>query len=89
MCLRGEKVSLICIWALFQSRYRPQPLLTLFNERKAIPSQASTWTQRWVPTLSAYEYELSCKLATEYANADSLSRLPLNVAPPMTPQLTC
>ena len=63
-----------------------KPLLTLFNERRAIPPQASARIQRWALTLSAYEYILACKSTTEHSNADGLSRLPLDESPQITPQ---
>ena len=63
-----------------------KPLLTLFNERHAIPPQASARIQHWVLTLAAYEYNLSCKSTTAHGNADGLSRLPLGDAPSNTPQ---
>ena len=63
-----------------------KPLLTLFNERRAIPPQASARIQRWALTLSAYEYTLACKSTTEHSNADGLSRLPLDELPQITPQ---
>ena len=63
-----------------------KPLLTLFNERHAIPPQASARIQRWALTLAAYEYNLSCKSTTAHGNADGLSRLPLGDAPSNTPQ---
>ncbi len=33
-----------------------KPLLTLFNEKRAVPPQASGRIQRWALTLSIYEY---------------------------------
>ena len=54
-----------------------KPLLTLFNEKKAIPTQASARIQRWALTLAMYEYSLTFKRTTQHSNADALSRLPL------------
>ena len=54
-----------------------KPLLSLFNEHKAIPSHASAHIQRWALTLAAYEYTLVSRRTDAHANADALSRLPL------------
>ena len=37
-----------------------KPLLTLFNENKAIPPQASGRIQRWALTLASFEYSIVC-----------------------------
>ena len=54
-----------------------KPLLSLFNEHKAIPSHASVCIQRWALTLAAYEYTLVSRRTDAHTNADALSRLPL------------
>jgi len=41
--------------------------------------------QRWALTLAAYNYSIEYKPGTEHANADALSRLPLQVSLPTTP----
>lgn len=58
-----------------------KPLLSLFQEMKAIPSHASAKIQRWVLTLPAYDYSVKFRLSSAHANADALSRLPLDNAP--------
>ncbi len=62
-----------------------QPLLTLFNENRAIPPQASSRIQRWALTLSMYEYTMGFRSTTRHGNADAMSRLPLPEKPDTTP----
>ena len=62
-----------------------KPLLTLFNENKAIPPQASGRIQRWALTLASFEYSIVCRSTSQHANADALSRLPLPDTPVETP----
>uniref|UniRef100_A0AAV2MCZ8 ribonuclease H n=1 Tax=Knipowitschia caucasica TaxID=637954 RepID=A0AAV2MCZ8_KNICA len=54
-----------------------KPLLSLFNELKAVPQMASPRIQRWAVTLRAYEYEIVYKPGKYHGNADALSRVPL------------
>ena len=55
-----------------------KPLMYIFDEAKAVPLMASARIQRWALTLSAYTRTLSStKLEKDHANADGLSRLPL------------
>ncbi|XP_061594943.1 uncharacterized protein K02A2.6-like [Cololabis saira] len=54
-----------------------KPLLSLFNEMKAVPNMASPRIQRWAVTLRAYEYEIIYKPGKHHGNADAMSRLPL------------
>ncbi|XP_043944941.1 uncharacterized protein K02A2.6-like [Protopterus annectens] len=54
-----------------------KPLLSLFNEMKAVPQMVSPRIQRWAVTLRAYEYEIVYKPGKHHSNADALSRLPL------------
>ena len=58
-----------------------KPLLTLFNEQKSIPPQASVRIQRWALKLAAYAYNIEWRSTTRHANADAMSRLPLNEIP--------
>lgn len=51
--------------------------MSLFGPKKAIPPLAAARLQRWAITLSAYSYEIEYKPTSQHANADSLSRLPL------------
>jgi len=62
-----------------------KPLLTLFNENRAIPPQASSRIQRWALTLAAYEYTLVFRPTTQHGKADAMSRLPLPQKPKETP----
>ncbi len=63
-----------------------KPLLSLFNEERAVPPQASARIQRWALTLATYEYTLVFKPTDAHANADALSRLPLQLSVPTVPQ---
>ena len=56
-----------------------KPLLTLFNESKAVSPQASG------RTLASYEYTIVCRTTTQHMNADAMSRLPLPDTPVQTP----
>ena len=62
-----------------------QPLMTLFNERRAVPPQASGRIQRWALLLAMYEYTLAFKPSSRVGNADAMSRLPLPDQPVVTP----
>ena len=62
-----------------------KPLLSLFQEHKAIPNHASARIQRWALTLAAYEYTFTARSTTAHANADAMSRLPLTDTIEMTP----
>ena len=55
-----------------------KPLLTIFHPSKGIPETAASRLQRWAIILSAYEYDVQYKPSGKHANADGLSRLPLN-----------
>ena len=62
-----------------------KPLLTLFNESRVVPPQASGRIQRWALTLAAYEYTLSWRPTQQHENADAMSCLPLPEKPLETP----
>ena len=62
-----------------------QPLITLVNEAKVVPAQASNHIQRWALLLASYEYTISYRLTTKHSNADAMSRLPLPNKPKTTP----
>ena len=61
-----------------------EPLRTLFNDRKAIPPQASSRIQRWALTLASYQYTIMCRKTGQHLNADAMSRLPLPFTPAKT-----
>lgn len=54
-----------------------KPLLSLFNEAKAVPQMVSPRVQRWAVTLGAYDYVMLYKQGKDHGNADALSRLPV------------
>ncbi|XP_059397972.1 uncharacterized protein K02A2.6-like [Carassius carassius] len=56
-----------------------RPLTTIFGLQKGIPSMAAARMQRWALLLSAHNYTIEYKRAEHHANADGLSRLPLQV----------
>ena len=64
-----------------------QPLLTLFNEDKSVPQQASNRIQRWAWKLAAYEYTIAFRTSKQHANADAMSRLPLRETRKLSPDL--
>ena len=68
----------------FELQTDHKPLLSLFNEKKAIPQQATNRIQRWAWTLASYEYTISWRNTTQHANADALSRIPLLEVPSKT-----
>ena len=54
-----------------------QPLLAILGPKKGIPSIAAARMQRWALVLSAYKYDIAYQSTKDYANADCLSKLPL------------
>lgn len=67
-----EKEGLACVFGvkrfhayLFGHHFKLQtdhrPLMTLFNENKSIPVQASNRIQQWALTLSSYQYTIACR----------------------------
>ena len=54
-----------------------QPLLAILGPKKGIPSIAAAHMQRWALLLSAYQYVIAYGSTRDHANADCLSRLPL------------
>lgn len=55
-----------------------QPLRAIFGEKSRLPTLAHARMQRWAVILSAYDYELCYKKASDMSNVDALSRLPLS-----------
>ena len=56
-----------------------KPLMTILSPKKGIPSLAAARLQRWALFLSAYTYDIEFKSSQDHANADCLSRLPLEI----------
>ena len=90
-----EKKALACVFGverfhayLFGHHFTLQtdhkPPMTLFNESKEIPTQASGRIRRWALALSAYEYTIACWTTSQHANTDVVNYLPL----PETPMKT-
>lgn len=55
-----------------------KPLQAIFGPKTGIPAMAAARMQRWAVTLSAYNYALEFKKSSDNAEADCLSRLPLD-----------
>ena len=54
-----------------------KPLLKIFAPNSATSTLAAARLQRWSLLLSSYQYEIRYRSSTDIANADALSRLPL------------
>nr|XP_043895059.1 uncharacterized protein K02A2.6-like [Solea senegalensis] len=61
-----------------------KPLISLFNEMKAVPQMVSQRIMRWAVLLRAYEYVIFYRAGKDHGNADALSRLPLPEKPKET-----
>ena len=55
--------------------------LSLFNDQKSIPAQASGRIQCWALKLAACEYTITCGPTNFHANVDTMSRLPIPETP--------
>ncbi len=55
-----------------------KPLTTILSPKASL---SAATLQRWAITLSAYHYDIEFHPTTQHANADSLSRLPLENTP--------
>ena len=53
-----------------------QPLISLFDERRAVPPLASSRIQRWALTLAAYHCNITFRPGRDNCTADAMSRLP-------------
>ena len=54
-----------------------KPLMFILNPKSALPPISAARIQRWAVFLSAYNYSIEYKNTEAHANADSLSRLPM------------
>ena len=54
-----------------------RPLLALFGPGKYVPLMAANRLARWVLMLSQFNYKIEFRKTKDHANADALSRLPL------------
>ena len=55
-----------------------KPLLGILGHDKSISALAAARLQRWALILTGYQYNLEYKFGKDHANADAMSRLPLN-----------
>ena len=56
-----------------------RPLTTILGPTKGIPPIAAARLQRWAVQLAAYTYDIQFKSTHDHENADTLSRLPLQI----------
>ena len=54
-----------------------RPLTALFGPKSGVPPLAAGRLQRWALLLSSYDYTIEFHPTSAHANADGLSRLPL------------
>ena len=54
-----------------------KPLITLLNETKTVPVQATPRILRWALSLSTYEYDIKIRSTNDHNNAVTLIRLSL------------
>ena len=54
-----------------------KPLMFILNPKSSLPPISAAHIQRWAVFLSAYDYSIEYKNTKAHANADSLSRLPI------------
>ena len=65
-------------------------MTTIFSPKSSLPALAAARLQRWAITLSAYHYDIEFHPTAKHANADSLSRLPLdNISTAEIDDLVC
>ena len=55
-----------------------QPLMSIFSPQKGVPVTAAARMQRWALFLGGHQYKIEFRRTGDHANADGLSRLPLN-----------
>ena len=84
-----QKEALSILWGVKKFRYYLEglrftlltdhkPLATIFHPNKGMSATSSARIQRWALFLSGFSYQIQCKNTKAHANADGLSRLPLN-----------
>ncbi|KAL0147462.1 hypothetical protein M9458_057225, partial [Cirrhinus mrigala] len=56
-----------------------QPLVSIFSPQKRVPLTAAARMQRWALFLGGHRYQIEFKRTNRHANADGLSRLPLDL----------
>ena len=54
-----------------------KPLTTVLGPNSGIPTLAAVRLQRWALLLAAYQYDIEYRSTEKHANADCLSRLPI------------
>ncbi|KAK3744267.1 hypothetical protein QZH41_019938, partial [Actinostola sp. cb2023] len=57
-----------------------KPLLTILGPKNTVPTLAAARLQRWALILSSYQYDVKFRNTEAHANADALSRLPVDHA---------
>ncbi|XP_041822728.1 uncharacterized protein K02A2.6-like [Chelmon rostratus] len=61
-----------------------KPLVKILGPTTGVPALAAARLQRWALLLSAYQYDIVYKASLQHANADGLSRLPLQKEAPQS-----
>ena len=56
-----------------------KPLTAIFGSKKGVPAMAAAKLQRWAIQLALYNYKIKFRPTQVHANANGLSRLPLDV----------
>ena len=90
-----DKEALAIIWAVkrfniylygrqFELVTDHQPLISIFNPEKGIPTMTAARLQRYTLFLAGHDYTIMYKQTKEHANTDSMSRLPLPCTEPPT-----
>lgn len=59
-----------------------KPLVKILGPKTGVPTLATARLQRWSLILAAYQYTIRYKPSLQHANADALSRLPLQTDDP-------
>lgn len=54
-----------------------QPLMSIFSPQKGVPMTAAARMQRWALFLGGHQYKIEFRRTGDHANADGLSRLPV------------
>ena len=54
----------------------------MLGPKSGIPTLAAARLQRWALLLAAYQYDIEYRSTAKHANADCLSRLPINIDKP-------
>ena len=65
---------------MFTLQTNHKPLMTILGPKSATPTLAAARMQWWALILSAYHYKIEYRRSSENTDADTMSRLPVDVA---------